>query len=573
MSSWIRGTPMFEEYWGPGIQTLRSTEAILNSERRLREEVRSIVFSPDGRLLVSTHQEGIVEFWNATTGQHQQTVQTHSTCIRCTDLSEKGAVLAIGSQDGSIELWNTDTVAFEDGRLGVCDLTTGTQQYITRGDRTPHSLAFAAGGGLLISVDSYSVGRYTVEVFDAASMELLDLFESKRAQISWPQLSSDGRFLAFLAEGYIDIRSVKAKVLCGRLATRGDTGQIVFSRDCSMLAFNTSASKISLWNLNNGSTYEIDHGHPDRPEALAFSPNSRLLVSGYRNILKLWDLSIDQIQHASRPRYHVARWIVPSPNGELLASGSEEGRVRLWNPRTGECTAILGRHKHMCTLYFSPCGNRIATGGKDSLVKLWNIHTRNLEASWDQNSEVVSIRFSPRGDILASNCSGGLIDLWELGHDEPKPLPQIQSQAGNDIAFVANGRLLVRSEENSIGLYNPRTSQSIRLIEIPEWRSLLIRSMMLSPDGRRVAFELDDNTIRVWDAKDAQFERTFTGTHAAWASRIALIHVYEREWLCVNGEKILWLPPQQRAAALAYKKGTLVIVHESGRFSMILCLI
>ncbi|PYI18673.1 hypothetical protein BO99DRAFT_433403 [Aspergillus violaceofuscus CBS 115571] len=103
--------------------------------------------------------------------------------------------------------------------------------------------------------------------------------------------------------------------------------------------------------------------------------------------------------------------------------------------------------------------------------------------------------------------------------------------------------------------------------------SLLIRSMMLSPDGRRVAFELDDNTIRVWDAKDAQFERTFVGTHAAWASRTALIHVYESEWLCVNGEKILWLPPQQRAAALAYKKGTLVIVHGSGKFSMISCLI
>jgi|GEM_PF-3434755 len=157
--------------------------------------------------------------------------------------------------------------------------------------------------------------------------------------------------------------------------------------------------------------------HKDSVNSVSFSPDGKLLASGSSDhTIKLWEVATGKLLKTLEGHKGSVYSVSFSPDGKLLASGSYDKTIKLWEVASGKLLKTLEGHKGLVkSVSFSPDGKLLASGSGDNTIKLWEVASGKLLKTLEGHKNyVISVSFSPDGKLLASGSWDHTIKLWDV---------------------------------------------------------------------------------------------------------------------------------------------------------------
>ena len=290
----------------------------------------------------------------------------------------------------------------------------------------------------------------------------------------------------------------------------GKINDIKYAPDGKHLAV---ASSIGVWiyDAQTGevinlitSTDRIVGGAPEPQvspiNSISFSPDGQLLAIGTQgNNIRIWDVKLGRYRHT----YRVSglQSLSFSPDGNILASGGTA--ILLWDPETGKriphqhFSIALTAFSSINSVVFSPDGQTLASADDDETVHLWNAKTGGepIHTLTAHTDKVLSVAFSPDGQTLASASDDETVRLWNVKTGEPI-YTFSDYPAQQRVAFSPDGNILAIGSYGSIHLWDVETAKRLHTLS---GYSGVITGVSFSPDGQTLAGGSDVGVLGLWD--------------------------------------------------------------------------
>jgi WD40 repeat protein len=451
-------------------------------------DLDSVAFSPDGKVLATGSAD--VRLWNVATGQQIGAPLDVGNDADSVAFSPDGATLATGDYDAQTRLWDVATgrqiatlarantgviwsVAFSpDGRiLAVGDAESAqlwdvaTHRRIgnpLRIDSTILSVAFSPDGKLL------ATGSYgPTQLWDVATQRRASSLSADGGSINSLAFSPDGKTL--VGGGPLGVRmwdlatgQQDGPPLSG--STSG-TDSMALSPDGTILATGDDQGLLHVWKATTGPPPTI--GSVLSFASAGFDPKFGALGAEQVNAEPIQVFRVNSSEQISEPlpiKSNLTNSVAFSPDGKVLATGSNYGRARLWNLATGtQIGATLSVGFGIVTaMALSPDGKILATA-IDGKVRLWNLaNGQQIRATLTVNDDIVTaMAFSPDGKTLAISPGNG-VRLWNLETHVPVGETLAVSPGGvESVTFSPDGKTLATGGQFGARLWDMDTRQQI----------------------------------------------------------------------------------------------------------------
>ena len=244
--------------------------------------------------------------------------------------------------------------------------------------------------------------------------------------------------------------------------------------------------------LANGFAQDYIHyatfaGHTDSVYSISFSPDGHILASGSADgTVRLWDVTTGKHLQTLAGHTDSVSSVSFSPNGQILASGSWDTTIRLWDVTTGKYLRALIGHTHMIdSVSFSPNGQTLASAGWDTTIRLWNVATSKQEKTLiGHRFGIHNMSFSPDGQTLASGSLDGAVHLWDIATSRHR-----ETFTGVGVCFSPDGQTLATTAgilegANPVNLWDVATGKHKKKLM---GRMAGGHDVCFSPDGLTLA--------------------------------------------------------------------------------------
>lgn len=544
-----------------------------------RDRINSALVSQDGQLVVSTSNDGSARVWNLQDGTEiasvlhggrvtgakfsrdgksiltlsddntariteisngsVRSILTHDSAVTAALFAGDADRVLTASMDGAITLWNVANESRETALREKKKETDKSYPYAT-------NAVFTENNRLITAMSNNSVWIWDIEA------KVYTEISAHRGEIIDLQVMPEGdRFLTASTDGLVKVWSAESgQLIASVVESEGQVTSIAISADKQFLVSGFSSGNLEVARVSP--EYRVLRVRPNAfiINDAEISPSGRYLAVADREEISVWDLNDNRGEGLVLPPNDGAKHtgeitsIAFSPlDDDVLLSGSADGTVRIWNPKTAFTTSSLQGNSEaskdtnvlvevgvsmfdpvsgisnnvrteIINIAFSKDGERIITASRDSKARVWRLNPLELQVTLKgHRGAVLSANFSNSGEYIVTASSDGASYLWDAASGE-----QIQSylKAGarvNDADFSPDDRKVITSDNWGHAKIWDRRSGNL-LLTLEGHDGPISRAQFVPPNGDAAITASHDGTLKVWDVSTGAEIQTLVG-HSA----------------------------------------------------------
>lgn len=462
--------------------------------------VPALAVSPDEKFMVSGGFDKTLRVWSLPGGACEQVVTQNDTIILRVLFTMDGKTLVTLDTRGIVRRWNFPDIG-SPFQINEMEILNRINDIALIGD------------GKLIAAKEPGLCWFDIHTGEKERVFSLEPYKSQKVIVA-----PDGSLLVscYLPEVTIYLVDQETGVIKREFkGHKDDVTEMAITPDGITLCTVSLDWTCRIWDTRNGKCMRTVKNPASNVILISISGDGRYLAGvDESGTVKLWDLCDGSQRIVCRDVWSIASLLLPN----LLATGHKDGRVCLWdyNSDKDKAVAVLEAHTNQvsCLLPFQS-GNCLATGARDGIVKIWD--TRSLACirtisipgiidslAVDENEERIVVGRRLENHIWIYDLDSGEKLAVMKGHKRMADCPSSPFSTIQGLYFLPGGRHLVScSDDGCIILWDSKTFEAVHTIEEP---GRAIFSMDSQDDGRHIVIGTLTGGVKKWDPLNRKSE-------------------------------------------------------------------